>query len=97
MNNITHGYQPPGDYIIKPQQYSGDEENNSTKSNGPIVEFLSSVEESGVFRRHSFPVCYISFESTHPLLVRTGPTHWREPVQELKKERDVERYPKPRM
>src|SRR6267142_5814124 len=97
MHHIADHYYPTVNHVVEPHQKSGDQEEDGAYDDGPKVKLLPTVKEPCIFGRQSFSVGNVSFNFAHPFLVRTGPVHWREPVQELKEKEDVEEQAEPRM
>src|SRR5260370_6350634 len=97
MHDIADRYYPTVNDVVEPHQNSGNQKKYSAAGDGPKIKFLPSVEESSIFRRECFRIFNISLDLADPPSVRTGPVHWRKPVQELKEKEDVEEQAEPWM
>src|SRR6266550_6844009 len=97
MQHVADGHYPSAYQIVEPHQNAGQQKEYGADNNGPEIQFLASVEESGSLRRHSLFVSNVSIDFAHPLPVFSGPMHWPKPVQELKEKEDIEKQNEPRM
>src|SRR5260370_4783796 len=97
MEHITDCYQPARNGVIEPHQQPRNQEEQTADGDGPEIEFLAAIEEADVFRFNLVLISRVLFHAPNKLAVNACPGHGCEPVEELKKEEDLEHQTEPGM
>src|SRR6185295_7600319 len=84
-------------HIGKPHQQSGDQEQYAAHDDGPEIKLLPAIEKSDVLGFDPFIIGSILANPLRPTSIRFSPCHRSHPIEELKKEKDLEQQTKPRM
>src|SRR6266478_10066283 len=95
MEHIADCYHPAWNGVIEPHQQPRNQEKQTADGDGPEIEFLAAIEEAGVFRFNLVLISRVLFHVPNKLAVNACPGHGCEPVEELKKEEDLEHHTEP--
>src|SRR5258705_8150438 len=97
MEHIAYRDHPARNGVIEPHQQPRNEEEQTADSDGPEIEFLAAIEEAGVLRFKLVLISRVLFHAPNKPAVNACPGHGCEPVEELKKEEDLEHHTEPGM
>src|SRR6266850_627648 len=97
MEHIADCYHPARNGVIEPHQQPRNQEEQTADGDGPEIEFLATIEEAGVFRFKVVLISRVLFHAPNKLAVNACPRHGYEPVDELKKEENLEHQAEPGM
>src|SRR5262245_13576289 len=97
MKHIADYYDPPGHKVIKPHEQSSDQKYESADRDGPKIELLATIEETGILRLDVVSIGRVVFQPPSEFAIGGGPGHRRKPIDELKKKEDREYQTEPGM
>src|ERR1043166_3495735 len=83
--------------MIEPHQETGNEKQHAAQRNQPEVNFLAAIEEANILGFNSICMRGVLLDALDPAAIGAGPLHRYKPVQELEKEKQIEKQAEPGM
>jgi hypothetical protein len=97
VQHVADRNRTAAERMREPQRNTGDEKQRGRGDNHPEVQFLSTVEESDVFRLEAMGVGDITSDATQPAAILRTPSHRLVPIENLQHEEHDEDETEPRM
>src|SRR4030095_15274429 len=83
--------------MVEPHQQTGKQKQQAAQRDGQEVKLLTTVEESHLCRLQLVLMACVLLDVFEPARIAISPKHWRQPIEKLEEEKDVEGKTKPWM